>query len=100
MTTLKKLAKQAIRYGITPECIGPISTFTDEAYMKGYLGFIESWATPASYGGKAVDRERAKIGVLRVLPDFVQLHRQGNGRGAVRRCAGGGRPECNCQRSA
>src|ERR1017187_8171568 len=29
MTTLKKLAKQAIRYGITPECIGPISTFTD-----------------------------------------------------------------------
>ena len=69
MTTLKKLAKQAIRYGITPECIGPVSTFTDEAYMKGYLGFIESWATPASYGGTAVDRERARRAWRKVITD-------------------------------
>ena len=59
MTVLKELAKQAIRYGLKPEDIGPISTFTDLEYMKAYIGHLRGFEAPASYGVSAVHRERA-----------------------------------------
>ena len=60
MTVLKELARQAIRYGLKPEDVGPPSTFTDLEYMKGYIGHIRSFKPPASYGVSAVHRERAQ----------------------------------------
>ena len=38
MTVLNELARQAIRYGLKPEDIGPFSTFTDDQYMRCYIG--------------------------------------------------------------
>jgi hypothetical protein len=47
---LKELARHATRYGLKPEDIGPVSTFTDDEYMKAYIGHIRSFAAPARYG--------------------------------------------------
>ena len=60
MTVLKKLATQAIRYGLKPEDIGPISTFTDLEYMRCYIGHLRGLEAPASFGVSAVHRERAR----------------------------------------
>ena len=72
MTVLKELAKQAIRYGLKPEDIGPPSTFTDEEYMKGYIGHIRSFKPPASYGVSAVHRERARKAWAKVFAEMKQ----------------------------
>jgi hypothetical protein len=67
MTVLKELAKQAIRYGLKPEDIGPISTFTDLEYMRCYIGHLQGLEAPASYGVSAVHRERAQRAWRKVI---------------------------------
>src|ERR1035437_2409145 len=75
MTVLRELARQAIRYGLKPEDIGPVSTFADLEYMKGYIRHIRGFEAPASYGVSAVHRERARWpgGVRSCAPDRVLL---------------------------
>ena len=61
MTVLQKLARKAIRFGVRPEEIGPVSTFIDEKYMALYLRHIMGrWKAPAAYGVQQKDRDRAK----------------------------------------
>jgi hypothetical protein len=49
MTVLKELARQTIRYGLKPEDIGPVSTFTDEEYTRCYIGHLRGFeARPLS----------------------------------------------------
>ena len=60
MTVLKELAKQAIRYGLKPEDVGPISTFTDDEYMKCYIGHLRGFEAPASFGVSDIHRTRAR----------------------------------------
>ena len=60
MTVLKELARQAIRYGLKPEDIGPISTFTDDEYMRCYIGHLRGFEAPASFGVSDVHRDRAR----------------------------------------
>ena len=60
MTVLQKLARKAIRFGVRPEEIGPVSTFADEKYMAGYLRHIMGrWKSPAAYRVQQKDRDRA-----------------------------------------
>ena len=60
MTILQRLATKAICYGVRPEDIGPVSTFTDEEYMALYLRHtMGRWRTPAVYGVRPRDQERA-----------------------------------------
>ena len=70
MTVLKELAKQAIRYGLKPEDVGPPSTFTDLEYMRCYIGHIRGFEAPASYGVSAVHRERARKAWAKVLVEM------------------------------
>ena len=61
MTVLQKLARKAIRFGVRPEEIGPVSTFIDEKYMADYLRHIMGrWKAPAAYGVQQKDRDRAR----------------------------------------
>ena len=61
MTVLQKLARKAIRFGVRPEEIAPVSTFTDDQYMVDYLRHIMGrWKAPAAYGVQQKDRDRAK----------------------------------------
>jgi hypothetical protein len=60
MTVLKELARQAIRYGLKSEEIGPASTFTDDQYMRCYIGHLRGFEALASYGVSAVHRDRAR----------------------------------------
>jgi hypothetical protein len=60
MTVLKELSRQAIRYGLKPEDIGPVSTFTDLEYMRCYIGHLQSFEAPASFGVSDVHRDRAR----------------------------------------
>jgi hypothetical protein len=69
---LKELARQAIRYGLKPEEIGPASTFTDEQYMKGYIGHIRGFESPASYGVAAIHRDRARKAWAKVFAEMKQ----------------------------
>ena len=72
MTVLKELAKQAIRYGLKPEDIGPISTFTDFEYMKCYIGHLKGLEAPASFGISAVHRDRARKAWAKVFAEMKQ----------------------------
>jgi hypothetical protein len=54
------LARAAIRYGLVPEDIGPVSTFADEEYLANYLRFISRWKPPSAYGCTQGHRERAR----------------------------------------
>src|ERR1035437_6534033 len=67
MTVLKELARLAIRYGLKPEDIGPVSTFADLEYMKGYIRHIRGFEAPASYGVSSVNRERAQRAWRKVI---------------------------------
>src|ERR1035438_3328207 len=67
MNVLKELAKQAIRYGLKPEDVGPDSTFTDLEYMKAYIRHIRGFEAPASFGVSAVHRERAQRAWRKVI---------------------------------
>ena len=69
---LKELARQAIRYGLKPEEIGPASTFTDEQYMKGYIGHIRGFESPASYGVSDIHRDRARKAWAKVFAEMKQ----------------------------
>ena len=60
MTVLNELARQAIRYGLKPEDIGPVSTFTDLEYMRCYIGHLRGFENPASFGVSDMHRERAR----------------------------------------
>src|ERR1035437_4364696 len=60
MTVLKELAKQAIRYALKPEDVGPPSTFTDEEYMRCYIGHLRGLESPATFGVSAIHRARAR----------------------------------------
>jgi lipopolysaccharide biosynthesis glycosyltransferase len=57
---LQRLARAAVRYGVEPEDIGPISTFTDEDYMVHYLSGMKQWEAPSFYGCTAKHQERAR----------------------------------------
>lgn len=67
MTVLNELARQAVRYGLKPEDIGPISIFRYDQYMKGYIGHIRSFKPPASYGVTDVHRDRARRAWRKVI---------------------------------
>ena len=61
MTVLQKLARKAIRFGVRPEEIGPVSTFIDEKYMADYLRHIMGrWKSPAAYGVQPKHQECAR----------------------------------------
>ena len=60
MTVPKELARQAIRYGLKPEDIAPISTFADLEYMRCYIGHLRGLESPASFGVSDVHRDRAR----------------------------------------
>ncbi|MGD0000537.1 MAG: hypothetical protein ABSE21_10600 [Bryobacteraceae bacterium] len=60
MQVLRRLAQAAVRYGVKPEDVGPISTFTDDAYMAKYLDNMRREKTPAFNGSTAKHRERAR----------------------------------------
>ena len=72
MTILKELARQAIRYGLKPEDIGPPSTFTDLEYMKAYIRHIQGFGVPASYGVAAIHRDRARKAWAKVFAEMKQ----------------------------
>ena len=72
MTVLRELARQAIRYGLKPEDIGPVSIFRDDQYMKGYIGHIRSFKPPASYGVSDVQRDRARKAWAKVSAEIKQ----------------------------
>ena len=60
MTTLEKLAKECTLYGLVPEDVGPPSAFTDEEFMRGYIGHIQGFEAPAYYGCTKRHRDRAQ----------------------------------------
>ena len=72
MTILRQLARQAIRYGLKPEDIGPFSVFADDQYMKGYIRHIRGFAAPASYGVSDVHRARARKAWAKVFAEMKQ----------------------------
>ena len=72
MTVLKELARQAIRYGLKPEDIGPVSTFTDLEYMRCYIGHLRGFEAPASFGVSAIHRDRARKAWAKVFAEMKQ----------------------------
>ena len=72
MTVLKQLARQAIRYGLKPEDIGPISTFADDEYMRCYIGHLRGLEAPASFGVSDVHRDRARKAWAKVFAEMKQ----------------------------
>jgi hypothetical protein len=72
VTVLKELAKQAIRYGLKPEDIGPISSFADLEFMRGYIGHLRGFEAPASYGVSAIHRDRARKAWAKVFAEMKQ----------------------------
>jgi hypothetical protein len=72
MTVLKELARQAIRYGLKPEDIGPVSTFTDLEYMRCYIGHLKGFDAPASFGVSDIHRARARKAWAKVFAEMKQ----------------------------
>ena len=72
MTVFKELARQAIRYGLKPEDIGPVSTFTDLEYMRCYIGHLKDLEAPASFGVSNVHRDRARKAWAKVFAEMKQ----------------------------
>jgi hypothetical protein len=72
MTVLKELARQAIRYGLKPEDIGPVSLFTDLEYKRCYVGHLRGLEAPASFGVSAVHRDRARKAWAKVFAEMEQ----------------------------
>ena len=70
MTVLKELARQAVRYGLKPEDIGPTSTFTDLEYMRCYIGHLRGFEPPTSFGVSAIHRERARKAWAKVFAEM------------------------------
>jgi hypothetical protein len=70
MTVLKELARQAIRYGLKPEDIGPVSLFTDLEYKRCYVGHLRGLEAPASFGVSAIHRERARKAWAKVFAEM------------------------------
>jgi len=61
LTILQRLAKKAIRYGVQPEDIGPVSALIDAEYTELYLKHtMGRWRSPAAYGVQPKDQERAR----------------------------------------
>lgn len=60
MNMLKRLARAAVKYGVKPEDIGPISTFGDDDYMAQYLRSMKQWEAPSFCGCTAKHWERAR----------------------------------------
>ena len=69
---LKELARQAIRYGLKPEDIGPVSTFTDDEYMRCYIGHLQGLESPASFGVSDVHRARARKAWAKLIAEMKQ----------------------------
>ena len=72
MTVLKELARHATRYGLKPEDIGPVSTFTDDEYMRCYIGHLRGFEAPASYGVSAIHRDRARKAWAKLFAEIKQ----------------------------
>ena len=43
MDVLKRLARTAVKYGLKPESIGPLTALTDGDYLARYLEFTRTW---------------------------------------------------------
>jgi hypothetical protein len=67
MQVLRRLARAAVRYGVKPEDIGPLSTFADDDYMAQYLNNMQRWKTPSFYGCTAKHQVRARRAWDRVI---------------------------------
>src|ERR1039457_6387437 len=67
LSIFEQLRRACTRYGLVPEDIGPISTFTDDEYMRCYIGHLRGFEAPASYGVSAVHRERAQRAWRKVI---------------------------------
>jgi hypothetical protein len=72
MTILRQLARQAIRYGLKPEEIGPASTFTDLEFMRCYIGHLQGLESPASFGVSDIHRDRARKAWAKVFAEMKQ----------------------------
>ena len=72
MMILKELARHATRYGLKPEDIGPVSTFTELEFMKGYIGHLRGFEAPASFGVSDVHRDRARKAWAKVFAEMKQ----------------------------
>ena len=72
MTVLKELARQAIRFGLKPEDIGPVSLFTDLEYMRCYIQHLKGLESPASFGVTAIHRARARKAWAKVFAEMKQ----------------------------
>lgn len=76
MTILQRLARKAMRYGVGPEDIGPISTFTDEEYMALYLRHtMGRWRPPAVHGVRPKGQERARRAWDKLIARVLALQR-------------------------
>jgi hypothetical protein len=74
LTVLQRLARKATRYGVRPEDIGPVSTFTDEEYMALYLRHtMGHWRAPAVYGVGPKDQERARLAWDKLIARVLAL---------------------------
>ncbi len=74
MTVLQRLARKAIRYGVRPEDIGPVSTFSDEEYMELYLKHtMGRWRAPSVYGVGPDDQERARLAWDKLITRVLAL---------------------------
>ena len=60
LSVFEQLRRACTRYGLVPEDIGPVNTFTDEEYMSGYLWLISRWEPPSAYGCTQRHRDRAR----------------------------------------
>ena len=72
LSIFEQLRRACTRYGLVPEDIGPISTFTDDEYMRCYIRHIRGFEAPASYGVSDVHRDRARKAWAKVFAEIKQ----------------------------
>ena len=70
LSVFEQLRRACTRYGVVPEDIGPVNTFTDEEYMSGYLWLISRWEPPSAYGCTQRHRERARKAWAKVFAEM------------------------------
>jgi hypothetical protein len=70
VTILQKLAREAIRWGLVPEDIGPVSAFADKEYLGEYLKFMGGWEPPNAYGCTRQHRDRARKAWAKVFAEM------------------------------
>jgi len=76
MTTLQKLIKEAIRYGMAPDEVDV--DLTDEQAMLDFIGSAQGWDSPREMGITKADRETAKQAwaVMSAKPTITEFNRK------------------------